>query len=545
MNAVKTPETAIETLPNDLVQCHALIAQLASVRDQLTAVRDEQAATIRLQERQKAQLLHRVECLLRQLYGRRSEKIDPAQLLLFAAEAMASLDAVPAQAEEVEEKAPPKKKGHGRQKPADTLPHWPLEHPVAESEKICAECGGAKRRIGEKVTEQLEFAPASMFVIDHIQPVYACPCCQEGVVVAPKPAQPIEKGLPGPGLLAQVVVSKYCDHLPLYRQERIFERHGASISRQTMCGWVLAAAQLLEPVVEAMRARILASKVIHTDDTPVTVREPGKSGTHQGRFWIYLGDNDPPYTVYDYTPNRNRDGPAAFLETFHGTPGAPRYLQADAYGGYDGIYTTAADGDSGRVLIEVACWAHARRYFYDARTSDPVRAHHVLGCVRQLYAIERDAKELNPEERRALRQEKTKPILDTLKEWLDTEHPRALPKSPIGEAIQYALNQWQALNRYLEDGDLDIDNNAAENRLRGIGIGRKNYLFMGSDRGGHAAATLYSMIQSAKDHSLDPFLYLRDLFLRIPTHPNKELHQLLPDHWKREILPTLTPAPRL
>ena len=537
MNAAKTPEITAETLPNDIAQCHAVIVQLA-------AVRDEQAATIRLQEREKAQLLHRVECLLRQIYGRRSEKLDPAQLLLFASEAMASLEAVPAQTEEAEEKAPPKKKGHGRKKPACTLPHFPIEHPVAEADKVCTQCGGAKRRIGEKVTEQLDFAPASMFVIDHIQPVYACPHCQEGVVVAPKPAQPIEKGLPGPGLIAQVVVSKYCDHLPLYRQERIFERHGAAISRQTMCDWVLAAARLLEPVVAAMKTRVLESKVMHTDDTPVTVCEPGKKGTHQGRFWIYLGDANNPYTVYDYTPNRNRDGPAVFLEHFHGTPQAPRYLQADAYGGYDGIYT-GAQGNPDRVLIEVACWAHTRRYFHNARSSDPVRAHYVLGCVRQLYAIEHDAKDFSADARRTLRQEKAKPILDKMKEWIDAEQSHVLPKSPIGEAVQYTLNQWKALNRYLEDGDLDIDNNPAENRLRGIGIGRKNYLFMGSDRGGRAAAILYSMIQSAKDHGLDPFLYLRDLFLRIPTHPNKELHQLLPDHWKIEILPTLTPPPRL
>jgi len=544
MNAARTPETPIETLPNDVVQCHAVIVQLMTKQSELVAVRDELAATIRLQEREKAQLLHRVECLVRQLYGRRSEKLDPAQLLLFAAEAMASIETVPAQAEDLEEKAQPKKKGHGRKKPPRTLPHWPLEHPVPDAEKVCATCGGAKRRIGEKVTEQLDFAPASMFVIDHIQPVYACPHCQEGVVVAPKPAQPIEKGLPGPGLLAQVVVSKYCDHLPLYRQESIFERHGVALSRQTMCGWVLAAAHLLEPVVAAMKTRILESNVMHTDDTPVTVREPGRSGTHQGRFWVYLGDNDHPYAVYDYTPSRKRDGPVEFLRDFKGTRQSPRYLQADAYGGYDGIYT-ASEADDGPVLIECACWAHCRRYFYDAHTSDPVRSHQVLGWVRQLYDIEHDAKDFSAGARRALRQEKAKPILDTIKEWIEAEQSHVLPKSPIGEAIQYALNQWEALNRYLEDGDIEIDNNAAERRLRGIGIGRKNYLFMGSDRGGHAAATLYSMIQSAKDHDLDPFLYLRDLFLRIPTHLNKEIHQLLPDHWKREILPALTPPPRL
>ena len=514
--------TAPESLPQDVTQCHALIAELL--------------ATIRLQEREKAQLLHRVEHLLRQLYGRRSEKIDPAQLLLFVAEALAAVEAQGPS----DEPAPPaaKKKGHGRHKPPITLPHLPIEHPVPESDKVCGECGGAKRRIGEKITEQREYAPASIFIIDHIQPVYACPCCQAGVTVAPKPAQPIEKGAPGPGLLAHVVVSKYSDHLPLYRQERIFGRQGLALSRQTMCDWVLASAQLLEPIVAAMTARLLESKVLHTDDTPVTVREPGRKGTHQGRFWVYLGDAEHPYTVYDYTPSRARDGPVEFLRAFKGTPQAPRYVQADAYGGYDGIYT------AGNGVVEVACMAHCRRKFYDARNTDPVRSHTVLAWVRQLYDIERDAKALTAAERAALRHERATSILKDMEDWLEAEQPRVLPKSPIGEAMQYARNQWTALGRYLDDGDLDIDNNAAERALRAIAIGRKNWLFAGSDRGGRAAAIHYGMLQSAQRHALDPFVYLRDLFLRIPTHPNRQIHQLLPDHWKRDILPTLAPPAR-
>ena len=541
MNAAMTPETAIESLPKNLAQCHALLHHRDALIEELTA-------TIRLQEREKAHLLHRVQYLVQQLYGRRSEKIDPAQLLLFAQEAMKAVAAqAPVEPEPEEASATPKKNGHGRKKPPVALPHLPIEHPVPESEKICADCQVDKRRIGEKITEQLEYAPASLFVIDHIQPVYACPCCESGVTVAPKPAQPIEKGLPGPGLLAQVVVSKYGDHLPLYRQESIFERHGLAISRKTLCDWVLASAHILEPVVDAMKARILQSKVMHTDDTPVTVLEPGRSGTHQGRFWVYLGDGDHPYTVYDYTPSRKRDGPAEFLRDFKGTKEHPRYLQADAYGGYDGIYTAeeVGAGDSDAVLIECACWAHCRRYFVSVRTSDPVRSHQVLGWVRQLYDIERDAKESTAHERRAMRQAGAKPILDDLKEWLDAQQGHVLPKSPVGEAVQYALNQWKALTRYIDDGDIDIDNNAAERTIRAIAIGRKNWLFAGSDRGGRAAAILYSVIQSAKHHAVEPSAYLRDLFLRIPTHPNKDLHQLLPNNWKRDILPTLDTLPRL
>ena len=511
-------------LPDDLAQCHAYIRELTD--------------TLRIQELEKARLLHRVEHLLRQLYGRSAEKVDPAQLLLFVAEAMDAVEAEVPQTEAVESEpdATPKKKGHGRRKPPVELPHLPIEHPVPESEKVCGECGTQKKRIGEKVTEQLEYAPASLFVIDHIQPVFACPCCQQGVTVAPKPAQPIEKGLPGPGLLAHVVVSKYADHLPLYRQENIFERHGVELSRKTMCDWVLASAKILEPVVELMKDRVLDSKVIHTDDTPVDVRGPG--GNYQGRFWVYIGDTGHPYSVYDFTPSRRRDGPAAFLKEFTGTREKPRYLHADAFGGYDGIYA------AGNSVFEVACWAHARRKFYDARKSDVNRAHQVLAWVRMLYDVERDAKEFDAEQRKALRRERSKPVLDRMQGWLDAQEGHVLPKSPIGEAVTYARNQWQALLRYLDDGDLAIDNNAAENALRGIAIGRKNFLFVGSDRGGRAAATLYSLVRSAKRHGLDPFVYLRDLFLRIPTHPNKNIHLLLPDHWKTEILPTLDTPPR-
>lgn len=544
MNAATTPETGTESLPNDLVQCHAFIADLQSTLAHLQSTLGELTATVRLQEREKAALLHRIEQLLRQTYGRRSEKLDPAQLLLFAMEAVAaSVQDTEAEAK-AEEPSAPKKKGHGRKRPPLELPHLPLEHPVADADKVCAECGCEKKRIGEKITEQIEYAPASLFVIDHIQPVYTCPCCQEGVVVAPKPAQPIEKGLPGPGLLAHVVVSKYGDHLPLYRQEDIFERHGVELSRQTMCGWVMASAHLLEPIVEAMKRSVLESNVIHTDDTPVTACTPGQKGTHKSRFWVYLGDGAHPYTVYDYTPSRKRDGPVAFLDGFFGTKDEPRYLQADAFGGYDGIYAQGETNSEDRVVLEVACWAHARRKFYDARTSDVVRSHAMLGWIRELYQVERDAKEFDTSKRHALRQEKSKPILDKVEKWLGEPQGGVLPKSAIGEAVQYTRNNGTALLRYLDDGDLAIDNNAAENALRAIAIGRKNWMTIGSDRGGHAAAILYSVVQSAKRHAIDPFLYLRDLFLRIPTHPNKDIQQLLPDHWKRDILPTLDVAPR-
>jgi len=514
------PANVTENLPDDVAQCHALIAHL-------DAQRREFSATLQEERRLRMQLEQRVEQLLRRLYGPRAERVDPAQLILFGQDLAAPQ---PGEAESpAEQEAPASaammKKGHGRKPLPKDLPRKRIVHDVPAEEKVCAECGRDKKRIGEEVSEQLEYVPASLCILEHVRPKYACPCCQEHVAVADKPAKVIEKGLPGPGLAAHVLTSKYCDHLPLYRQEFMLARHGVELSRKTLCGWVLKTADKLGPLVEAMKREALASAVVHTDDTPVRVQGDGKDGPFTGRFWVYVGDDAHPYTVYDYTPSRKRDGPAEFLGEYKG------YLQADAFGGYDGIYTS---GD----VVEVACWAHARRKFYDARSTDPNRAHRVLAWIRQLYDVEKDAKKLDAERRRALRQEKSKPLFEGtentkgLKSWLDEQQPNVLPKSPIGEAVNYALNNWTALTRYLDDGILDIDNNAADQALRAIASGRKNWLFLGSNRGGRAAAVHYTLIQSAKRHAIDPFAYLRDILLRITTDPPADLRELFPDRWK-------------
>jgi hypothetical protein len=351
-----------------------------------------------------------------------------------------------------------------------------------------------------------------------VRPKFACKHCQEHVAIAGKPAQPIDKGLPGPGLLAQVVVSKYGDHLPLYRLERIFARHGVGLSRSTMCGWMAACAGLLSPLYHLLTEQVLGSRVVHTDDTPVPVLDPSRDTARQGRVWVYLGDADHPYTAFDYTPSRSRDGPARFLGEFAG------YLQADAFGGYDGIYA------SGRV-VEVACWAHARRKFYDARGTDPERAHLALAWVRQLYEVEGRAKEKPAATRAALRQQESRPLLGAFRVWLEEQKAGVLPKSPIGQAVAYALANWGALARYTEDGDLAIDNNAAERALRAVAIGRKNWLFAGSVNGGQTAAVLFSVIASCQRHGIDPFAYLRDVLGRLPTQPAERLAELLPDRW--------------
>lgn len=502
---VRMTNSACIDVPEDLAACRALILELH--------------ASLLEKQRREAQLQAQVEQLLRRLYGPRAERVDPAQLVLFAQELAQAPEPEAACEEEAPAPASTSKPGHGRKPLPRDLPRKRVEHDVPAEEKICPECGAAKTRIGEEVSEQLEYVPASLFVIEHVRPKYACPCCQEHVSIAEKPAKVIEKGLPGPGLVAHVIVSKYCDHAPLYRQEFMFARQGVEVSRKTQWGWVLRSADKATALVDLMKQEVLASKVIHTDDTPVRVQGDGQDGPFTGRFWVYVGDAAHPYTVYDYTPSRKRDGPARFLEGYEG------YLQADAFGGYDGIY---ASGE----VIEVACWAHCRRYFYDARSTDSNRAHRMLAWVRRLYDVERDAKKLDAKQRLALRQEQSKPLLETMKQWLDEQQPKLLPKSPIGDAANYALNNWNALIRYLDDGDLDIDNNEAEQALRGIAIGRRNWLFLGSDRGGRAAAVHYSLIQSAKRHGLDPFAYLRDVLLRITAQGQANLHELLPDRWK-------------
>ena len=479
-------------------------------------VREMAEALQALQERNKA-LEHQLARLRRHQFGRKSEKVDSGQLLLGFAQLQGVEPPAPP--------PPPKKpasNGHGRKPLPDELPRERVEHDVPPESKRCGKCGAELEKIGEEVTRQLDYVPASFVVREHARAKYACKRCEETVVLAPLPPQPIEKGLPGSGLLAHVLVSKYADHLPLYRQEGIYKRQGVELSRSTLCDWVRDCATLLGPIVRAMTREVLASKKIHTDDTPVPVQDRlHPTRTRTGRLWVYLGDRHHPYTVYDYTPSRKRDGPVRFLGDYKG------YLQADAFGGYDAIY-------AGKEVIEVACWAHARRKFHDALPTDPERGHAALAYIGQLYAVEREAreKELDAEARRALRDERSRPMLESFRRWLDAQALAALPQSPLGGAIGYALGQWRALNRYLDDGDLEIDNNPAERALRRVAIGRKNWLFAGSDAGGRRAAIIYSIIATCARHDVDPFAYLRDVLERVATHPSSGIAALFPPNWK-------------
>jgi transposase len=400
--------------------------------------------------------------------------------------------------------------------------------------------------ISQQTSEKLDYEPAKLWVIEDVQLVYGCQDCETQalnpqIVTAEKPLSPIEKGLAAPGLLAFVIVAKYSDHLPLNRIERILGRHDIDISRSTMCDWAAGCAQALTPLYDLMIEQALLSRVIHTDDTPVDVLDRLLKQTRTGRFWIYLGDKGHPYDVFDYTPSRSRDGPMEFLAGWG--KDQLRYLQADAFGGYDVIYS----GDAGGKVIEVACWAHARRKFYDARTSDAARSAQALAYIRMLYDVEDQARSLGPAERAALRQKLSGPRLEQFKAWLQSQQAEhggpVFPKSPMGVAITYALNQWQALCVYITDGELEIDNNAAERALRRIAIGRGNWMFCGSDNGGNTAAVLFSFIATCERHEVNPFEYLRDVLERIAAHPQSRLAELLPDRWKAASASAKTESP--
>jgi len=482
---------------------------------------------VETKDRRLRQLQHWVEQLLRARYGPRRERVSENQLFLFAVALVSAGREAPREPEasaapEKTESSEGKRKGHGRQRLPKSLERRRVVYDLEEAKRKCPECREELKRIGEEVSERLEYVPASLVVIQEACQKYACAkgCT---VVTAEKPMAPIEKGLPGPGLLAHVAVSKYGDHLPLHRQEAIFQRQGVELSRQTMADWMRAGADLVSPLYELMKQQVLGSKAIQTDDTPVPVLDPDLPHTRTGRIWTYVGDGEHPYTVYDYTPTRSRDGPEEFLKAFRG------YLQADAYSGYDHFYEEPERG-----IEDVACMAHARRKHWEAQSSDLMRSTVMLAYIRLLYDVEREARDrkLQGEGRRALRQKKSKPILDDIHTYLEREQPQMLPKSPEGEAIAYMLSNWKALIRYCEDGDLEIDNNGAERSLRSVAVGRKNWMFYGSDNGGRTAAVLSSFIATSKRLGLDPFAYLRDLFGRIGSHPQSRLAELLPDQWK-------------
>jgi transposase len=526
-------EDARPTTPEPLADPTAALPDDPAILQQMIL---ELLAALRDTRRQNDELQHRLDLLLRRIYGPRTERFDPNQPLLIpdAFEPVASAVSEPGNAvpPKPEPGAAPEKKSrpHGRRVLPKNLRRVPRVYELTEAERRCPECGECRIQISAEHSEQLDYEPSTLFLIEHIRCTYACPHCEGQVVTAGKPAQPIEKGLPGPGLIAHVITEKYADHIPLNRQEHRFARQGVALSRSTLCDWMASAAKTLEPLYDLMKTLILLCGTIHTDDTPVKVRDSERKIKALGRLWIYSGDHLHPYNVFDFTMSRKRDGPSRFLEGFRG------YLQADAFSGYDGIY-------AGGHVVEVGCNAHARRKFIDAQTTDTARSAAALAYYRELYAIEKAIKaeiaKLPPtadEPARAairlrFRQERAVAVLEGFEKWLDAQKPDLLPKSPLGAAVGYMQNNWEALKRYTSSGYLSIDNNVAEQHMKTIATGRKNWLFTGSENGGKTMAVLFSVVSSCQRHGHDPFVYLRDVLERLPNLPQDRLADLLPDRW--------------
>lgn len=476
----------------------------------------------------------KTENLLRQLLmaksGRRSEQISEEQLALFEAELKAQGvnvgelsngseggpgdDDPPTPQGNTEAKQP-----HGRRPLPAHLKRERIVHDLAEAEKHCATCAQDLRPFGEETSERYEFIPAQLIVIEDVCKKYACACT---VKTAGKPSQPIEKSTAGAGLLAQVIVAKYADHLPLHRQAKIFRRFDVDLSVQTMCGWVRQSADLLAPLYRCLKDFVLASQVVGTDDTPVKVLDRKLTQTRKGRIWPYIGDRNHPAAVFDYTPTRGRDGPEKFLKNYRG------YLQADAYVAYDSFFT-----DPERGMVEVGCWAHARRHFHDALEHDRARMGGVLAFIAHLYGVEKMARRngLRGEELRLVREQGSRPVLDLLHAYLLTIREQVLPKSEAGQAMAYTLKNWTALTRYCGNGDLAIDNNATERSLRAFAVGRNNWTFFGSDNGGRTAAVLRSFVTSCELVKIDPLAWFRDVLGRVADHPINRLEELLPHRW--------------
>ena len=497
----------------------ALKALIVAQHEQILS-KDEQLAS-RDEEIERLKLL--IAKLRRMQFGRKSEKLDwqIEQLELKLDELVASRtqQAAASPVSPLAASAVNQERKRGRYR----LPaHLPREtRKILPKQEACPDCSGGLKFLGEDVSETLEYVPEHFKVIRQVRVKLACVRCDK-IVQAEAPSRPIERGIAGPGLLAHVLVSKYADHLPLYRQAEIYARDGVELDRSTMADWVGGCSRLLEPLVEALRRHVMSAEKLHADDTPVPVLAPGNGKTKTGRLWTYVrddrpwGDQTPPAVWYAYTPDRKGEHPRAHLREFSGT------LQADAYAGYGTVY------EGGRVK-ESACMAHIRRPFYNLyEAHKSAVAKEALERIAALYAIEDKIRGRSAEERRQERNEHSRPLLESMKQWMEETLGKLSRKSDTTKAIRYALGRWDALMRYCDDGHLEIDNSAAERSLRAVVLGRKNYLFAGSDAGGERAAAIYGLIGTAKLNGLNPEAYLREVLSRIPDHPINRIEDLLP-----------------
>jgi transposase len=484
--------------------------------DSLKCLVREQQALLLSRDLEIEQLKLQLARLRRMQFGRSSEQLDAqiAQLELTLEDLEASEAALPlpATASPRIERAKPVRR---------PLPeHLPREEQVHRPACDCPQCGGELKILGEDVSEVLEYVPSRFKVIRHVRPKLACASCQT-IVQVPAPSRPIARGLAGPGLLAHVLVAKYADHLPLYRQSEIYAREGVDPDRSRLADWVGGASALLDPLVEAVGRHVLAAAKLHADDTPVPVLCPGRGTTKAGRLWTYVRDDrpsgsaDPPAVLFRYSPDRKGERPLQHLRDFRGV------LQADGYAGFDRLY--------GESIQEAACWAHVRRKFYDLHVAQasPL-AEAALARIGELYAIEAEIRGRPPDERAAVRQARAGPLLSALHGWMHEALGSLSKKSELAVAIRYSLSRWVALTRYRDDGRLEIDNNAAERALRACALGRKNWLFAGADAGGERAAAIYTLLGTAKLNGLDPEGYLRHVLERIAEHPINRIDDLLP-----------------
>jgi len=510
MDATSLPPDA--PLPQDVATLRAMARQLLAEVARLRA--------------ENAELRGKLDAALKHRFGRRSERR-------------------PKRREPKSDDPGKQRHEHGRAALPEHLERREVIHDLTEAEKICPCCGRPRVCTGAQTAEQLDMEPARFFVLRTVRKTYACRRCEPALVPAeqrfraagPAEVGPLARGLCGPGLLAHVITAKFADHAPLHRLAGQLGRCGAVVARSTLGGWLAAAADLLGPLYELMHARLLLSRVVHGDDTWARLRVEGAGRTSEAHLWAYIGEADYPYVVFDFTADYTAGGPEGFLGGYRG------YLQADALAQYEGLY-----GD-GRVK-HCCCWAHARRKFVAAAEGGDERAEQAVGMIRKLYAVERElpallvpaddpaaaeSRRLREEPRRERRQRQAGPVLAELKKWLDEQRPTALPKSALGQAIGYALNNWEALLRYLEAGYLAIDNNLSERTLRCIALGRNNWMVLGSEAGGETAAVLYSMVGTCKHLGIDPFAYLREalpgLFALGEKPPAEELMEWLPDRW--------------
>jgi len=485
-----------------------------SLQDELALLKQEKQRLLADNQLLKEEVAE----LKRLIYGSKRERFvptqkDDAQLSLeLEAEAADEEQAVVKQTVSYQRAVQRAGKKPVRQSFPDHLPRIDI---VLEPEEDVS----TMRKVGEEVTEELDLEPARLFVRRYIRPRYVS--VEESFHIAELPARPIDKGIPGPGLLAHIIVDKFVYHLPFYRQAQRYEKLGMNIPFSTLNGWLPAACNLLEPLYLALKFEVLKSTYLQGDETPIPVLDKQKKGkTHQGYHWVYYSPEEK-LVLFDYQKGRNKEGPKQLLEKYQG------YLQTDGYQAYDQF----EDRDD---IVLVGCLAHARRYFEHAKDNDPERSEQALLLIQQLYAVEREAREqsLQPEERYMLRQEKSVPVMDALGQWLVNEYPGILPKSTIGKAFNYLIARYNKIYIYLQDGRLEIDNNLIENSIRPVALGRKNYLFAGSHTGAEKAAMVYSLLGSCKLQNINPYDYLKDVLERLPDHPVNRLHELLPPNWK-------------